>query len=402
MLPEAFVHNPFLAATFALGILVAFVAGAFLVNFVIGQVLNILVRRYDDPLRSMEIRLIGAMRLPIMLAVILYGVRLGLNAFSNSPALPLRFISNFAALGEKIWLVLIAAIVCYAVSRSVVALMRWYSSRASHDTRDALNTIIWPVLIRISSIVIFTLGGLIALDIMGIPITPLLAGLGIGGLAVALALSPTISSFIAGTYVVAEGHVSEGDYIEIDSERAGFVESVGWRSTVLRSRFNNLVVVPNNLITESILTNYTTPTPAVTGIVECGVSYASDLREVERVCLEVAGQVNEESEDANKEFEPIVRFFEFADSNINFRIIFQAVDRVAMFAMQHEIIMRLHSRLNDEGIEINYPVRKLTTTLPEEYLPIPEQKEADTDEPAEANAVAQKETTAPESITTNN
>ena len=196
----------------------------------------------------------------------------------------------------------------------------------------------------------------------------MLAGIGIGGLAIALALSPTISSFIAGTYVVAEGHISEGDFVEIDADRAGFVESVGWRSTVLRSRFNNMIVVPNSLITESIVTNYTTPTPAVTGMVTCGVSYDSDLREVERICLKVADEVLEESEDAIKDFEPRVRFFEFADSNINFRIIFQGVDRVATFAMQHEIIMRLHARFKEEGIEINYPVRKLTTALPDDDL----------------------------------
>ena len=272
----------------------------------------------------------------------------------------------------------------YTISRLIRAVMRWYSARAPHDTRTALNTVIWPILIRITSIIVFTLGALVVLDIMGIPITPLLAGIGIGGIAVALAISPTIASFIAGTYVVAEGQISEGDYVEIDSERAGFVTNIGWRSTVLRSRFNNVIIVPNSLITESIVTNYSTPTPAVTGMVECGVSYDSNLREVERVYLEIAGEVIEESEDANEEFEPVIRFFEFADSNINFRIIFQGVDRVAMFAIQHEIIMRLHERFKEDGIEINYPVRKLTTALLDEYMPSPAREADDLDGQAES------------------
>ena len=272
----------------------------------------------------------------------------------------------------------------YTISRLIRAVMRWYSARAPHDTRTALNTVIWPILIRITSIIVFTLGALVVLDIMGIPITPLLAGIGIGGIAVALAISPTIASFIAGTYVVAEGQISEGDYVEIDSERAGFVTNIGWRSTVLRSRFNNVIIVPNSLITASIVTNYTTPTPAVTAMVACGVSYDSNLREVERVCLEIAGEVFEESEAANTEFAPRIRFFEFADSNINFRIIFQDVDRVAMIAIQHEIIMCLHERFKEDGIEINYPVRKLTTALPEEYLPSPAREAADLDGQAES------------------
>lgn len=364
MLPEAFADNAALALLYALGVVAASCLIAFLANFILGQILNLLVRRHDSPLRSIEIRVIGALRVPAALVIMLFGIRLALISLSQASTQSLGFVANLDRLGNTAWVIAVAALACYAVSRLIRAFMRWYSARAPQETRTALNTAIWPILIRISSVFVFALGALVVLDILGIPITPLLAGLGIGGLAVALAVSPTIASFIAGTYVVAEGHISEGDYVEIDSERAGFVESIGWRSTVLRSRFNNMIVVPNSLITESILTNYTTPTPAVTGIVENGVSYDSDLKQVEQVSLEVAREVIDDSEHANKEFEPVFRFFQFGDSNINFRIIFQGIDRVAMFAIQHEIIMRLHARFKDEGIEINYPVRKLTAPLP--------------------------------------
>ncbi|MCY3544820.1 MAG: mechanosensitive ion channel family protein [Chloroflexi bacterium] len=373
---EAFTDNAGLALLYALGVVVVFTAVAFIINFIVGQSLNLLVRRHNSPLQSVEIRVMGALRIPILLTIVLYGVRVALNSLSQASSPTLDFISNLGQLGHYAWIVSVAAVVCYTVSRLIVAFMRWYSARAPHDTRTALNTVIWPILIRITSIVVFTLGALVALDLMGIPITPLLAGLGIGGLAVALALSPTISSFIAGTYVVAEGHISEGDYIEIDSERAGFVISVGWRSTVLRSRFNNVIVVPNSLITESIVTNYATPSPAVTGSVENGVSYESDLKHVEDVSLEVARKVIEEAEAAHTDFEPVFRYVEFADSNINFRIVFQGVDRAGMIAIKHEIIKELHARFQEEGIEINYPVRKLTAPLPETFAPADELNEA--------------------------
>lgn len=350
MLPEIFQNSVVAAFVYALSIAAAFVAAAFIVNFIVVRVLNLIARRQERLLPSVGLRVMGALRVPVMLVIILFGARLALVSLSQASSPSLGFMTNMEQLGYNAWLVAVTAIACYTISRLAIAFMRWYSAHAPYETRTTLNTVIWPILIRITSIVVFTLGALIALDIMGIPITPLLAGIGIGGLAIALALSPTISSFIAGTYVVAEGHISEGDYVEIDAERAGFVTSIGWRSTVLRSRFNNVIVVPNNLITESIVTNYTTPTPAVTGMVACGVSYDSDLKQVERVSLEVAQAVIEESEDANKEFEPIFRFFEFADSNINFRVIFQGADRTATFAITHEIILRLHVRFRDEGI----------------------------------------------------
>ena len=360
MLPETFADNTALALLYAAGTVAAFVASGYLINFVLGKVLNLRARQHESPLRSVELRVVGALRIPIVLVISLFGVRVALSSLTQASTTSLGFVSNLSRLGEYAWIISLTALACYTVSRIIRAIMRWYSARSPQETRTALNTVIWPILIRISSIIVFALGALVALDLMGIPITPLLAGLGIGGIAIALALSPTISSFIAGTYVVAEGHISEGDYVEIDAERAGFVVSVGWRSTVLRSRFNNMIVVPNSLITESIVTNYTTPTPAVTGIVENGVSYDSNLKHVEQVSLEVAREVIEESEVANKEFEPVFRFAEFADSNINFRIIFQAADRAASFAIRHEIILRLHARFKEEGIEINYPVRKIS------------------------------------------
>ena len=367
MLPEAFAENAGLALLYALGVVAASMAVAFLANLIVGLALNMLVKRHERPFRSITILEIGALRAPIVLVIVLYGIRLALTSLSQASTPSLGFISNLVQLGHNAWVVAVAAIICYAISRLIIALMRWYSASVPQDTRTALNTVILPILIRITSVFVFTLGTLVALDLMGIPITPLLAGIGIGGLAIALALSPTISSFIAGTYVVAEGHISEGDYVEIDSERSGFVTGIGWRSTVLRSRFNNMIVVPNSLITENILINYTTPTPSVTGTVECGVSYESDLKRVEQVSLQVAGEVIEESEDANKNFQPVIRFYEFADSNINFLIRFQGIDRVAMNAMKHEIIMRLHAHFREEGIEINYPVRKLMTASPEDY-----------------------------------
>ena len=385
MLPEAFADSTLMVLAFAIGTAAAFAVAALLVNFVLGLVLNLLVKLHESPLRSIEIRLIGAAP---------RAGRDGYHPVWHPPVIDLAFacVHVLAAFRLKPGATGTQRMdsrsrryrLRYTISRLIRAVMRWYSARAPHDTRTALNTVIWPILIRITSIIVFTLGALVVLDIMGIPITPLLAGIGIGGIAVALAISPTIASFIAGTYVVAEGQISEGDYVEIDSERAGFVTNIGWRSTVLRSRFNNVIIVPNSLITASIVTNYTTPTPAVTAMVACGVSYDSNLREVERVCLEIAGEVFEESEAANTEFAPRIRFFEFADSNINFRIIFQGVDRVAMFAIQHEIIMRLHERFKEDGIEINYPVRKLTTALLDEYMPSPAREAGDLDGQAES------------------
>ena len=219
-------------------------------------------------------------------------------------------------------------------------------------------------------IVIYAVGSLIALDSLDVSISPLLAGFGIGGLAVALAVQPTLSNFFAGTYLVTEGELKAGDYIELDGGPAGFVVDVGWRSTKMRSRYNNLVIIPNSKMADSIVTNYSSPTPAINVVVTSGVSYESDLAQVERVVLEATKEIIAASDDAVTETEPFFGFSEFGDSNIDFWVFLQANDRLGSFVLKSELVKRIHQRFTEEGIEINYPVRKLVYPTPNGPSPL--------------------------------
>ncbi len=134
------------------------------------------------------------------------------------------------------------------------------------------------------ALIIYAIGILILLDYLNVSITPILAGLGIGGLAIALALQPTLGNFFAGTQIVSDRVVRTGDYIELDnSSIRGYVTDVGWRSTRIRTPFDNLVTIPNSRLADSIITNYYAPNMELGVIVNCGVSYSSDLAHVEDV-----------------------------------------------------------------------------------------------------------------------
>ncbi len=372
-MPTDAASQPAIAAPiYALAILLAFGLFAVLAHF--GMRYAVRSRRISDDRRVValeaRIRIIEALRKPLIVAFALIGVLAALT-WLNQTTFPL--FANTRQIVQwlhQAWLIVIVGVLCYAATRLAHALLRWQLVDKYAEVTPALRSFVLPMLNRTIGALALIIGGLIALNILGIPITPLLATIGIGGLAVALALSPTLTSYIAGTFVVAEGQIKEGDYIELDAERAGFVEKVGWRSAIVRNRFNNLIIVPNSIITDSIVTNYSAPSLAVTGIVTCGVSYDSNLRRVEEIALEIARKAIEESEAADKEFEPIMRYFEFGDSNIGFNLVFRATDRDGMFALTHEIIMRLHERFGEERIEINYPVRKLDVPANLGYLPI--------------------------------
>ena len=343
----------------------AIAAGLILVAFVILAIflrvtLAILTKRADKQKNDrLLLVFIGSIKGPSVLLVISLGL---LFAYFIIARIDEGIFTSIAGTGEyafRVWQVSAIFMATFTFSHLSDRMIKWYLANVAGKTATTLDDTLLPIFRRVLPITVYAVGTLVAIDNLGVSISPILAGLGIGGLAVALAVQPTLSNFFAGTYVVTEGELKAGDFIELDGGPSGYVESVGWRSTKIRSRFNNLVIIPNSRMAESIVTNYFSPTPAMNVIVTCGVSYESDLEQVENIALEEAGALVKESTHSIKDMEPFFGFSNFGDSNIDFFIFLQAVDRNGTFILKSQLMKRIHSRFTAEGIEINYPVRKL-------------------------------------------
>jgi small-conductance mechanosensitive channel len=213
------------------------------------------------------------------------------------------------------------------------------------------------------------LGLLVVLNGVGLSITPMLTALGVGGLAVALALQEPLANFFAGLFITLAGQIRVGDYVKLDSGQEGYVADFSWRSTRLRMLSNNLVVVPNAKLAQSIVVNHHLPSQDLAVLVEVGVDYASNLRHVEHVVIDVGRDVMSEVPGGVPEFAPFIRYHTFADSSINFTVILRAKEFVDQYLIKHEFMKRLHTRFNDEGIVIPFPIRTLARR--------PEQPEAE-------------------------
>jgi len=343
----------------------AIAAGLILVAFVILAIflrvtLAILTKRADKQKNDrLLLVFIDSIKGPSVLLVISLGL---LFAYFIIARIDEGIFTSIAGTGEyafRVWQVSAIFMATFTFSHLSDRMIKWYLANVAGKTATTLDDTLLPIFRRVLPITVYAVGTLIAIDNLGVSISPILAGLGIGGLAVALAVQPTLSNFFAGTYVVTEGELKAGDFIELDGGPSGYVESVGWRSTKIRSRFNNLVIIPNSRMAESIVTNYFSPTPAMNVIVTCGVSYESDLEQVENIALEEAEALVKESRHSIKDMDPFFGFSNFGDSNIDFFIFLQAVDRNGTFILKSQLMKRIHSRFTAEGIEINYPVRKL-------------------------------------------
>ena len=217
---------------------------------------------------------------------------------------------------------------------------------------------------HIAKIVITVLGVLTILHGMGVSITPLLTALGVGGLAVALALQDTLSNLFAGFYLTMARHIRVGDYIELESGQEGYVEDIGWRATEIRMLPNNMVLVPNNKLGQSTIINYYLPDRELIVTVNLGVDYVSDLAHVERVTTDVAREVMRTVPGGVPSFEPLVRYHSFGEYGINFTVVLRAREVADQFLIKHELVKRLHVRYRQEGITIPSPVRAVLAKLP--------------------------------------
>jgi small-conductance mechanosensitive channel len=203
------------------------------------------------------------------------------------------------------------------------------------------------------------IGILIILNELGLSITPMLTALGVGGLAVALALQEPLANFFAGLFITLAGQIRVGDYVKLDSGQEGYVVDFSWRSTRLRMLANNLILVPNAKLAQAIVINHHLPSQDLAVLVEVGVDYASDLEHVERVVIAVGRDVMTSVAGGVGKFEPFIRYHTFGESSIDFTVILRGREFVDQYLVKHEFIKRLHARFDREGIVIPFPIRTL-------------------------------------------
>jgi small-conductance mechanosensitive channel len=188
-------------------------------------------------------------------------------------------------------------------------------------------------------------------DALGVSLAPALTALGVGSLAVALALQDTLSNFFSGLYIVVDKPVRPGDFIRVDPTYEGYVESIGWRSTHLRTLANNLVIIPNATLSKAILTNYTLPTPHVAASVRVDVALDADIDRVEDALADEAKRMKDIPGIAEAPAPSVALAPGFVDGVIGFTVYFHVRSFSEQVAVQHAVRKRIASRFRKDGIE---------------------------------------------------
>ena len=276
---------------------------------------------------------------------------LGLITAVHFSALRLDLATNVRGfIGTGVEVAYILVLTAFS-ARIVGRVIRAYLSRADAKLPSS------SIFVNLGRGLVWILGGLVLLAALGISIAPMIAALGVGGLALGLALQPTLENAFSGIQVLLSKQIQPGDFVQLETGQEGWVQDVTWRNTTIKKLSNDLVIVPNAILGKSLVTNYSSQDAEHVVWVNVGVAYDSDLELVERVTCETAAATLREVDSGVGDYEPLFRFEEFGDSSINMRVSLRAETYADRWPLRHEMIKRLHARFAEEGIEIPFPQR---------------------------------------------
>ena len=320
-----------------------------LVSVVIGlairQTMKYLLKRWVERTETkIDDIIINAIKNPIIIWFLLAGIY-GALTFVSIPSDILEYV-------EKGVLALIIFSITLTLANITSGLIKYYG------TKLGVTLQVTGLGQFLAKAAIISIGIVILLAELGIEITPLIASLGIGALAVALALQDTLSNIFAGFYILADRPIRIGDYIMVEGAGEGYVIDVGWRSTKIRTLQNNVVIIPNKKLAESVITNYYLPDKPVSVLINIGVSYKEDPERVEKILLEEALKASKEIPGMLEDPAPFVRFLPGpGEYSLNFTIICRAREFTDQYLIRHEMYKRIFKRFREEGIEIPFPIR---------------------------------------------
>jgi len=332
-----YLPNAFLRA--AVILLVVF-AVIWLIMFIIRRVFVQLTKKTETDLDD---RIIENSSKPITMIALFVGLRV---AFLELP-IPAGLMDVFVNIINSLLIVTVSWLAFVVLDILLVAGWMKVTKKTKSTVDDSLFNLVHGLMKAIW--VVFTF--LYVLNLWGVEIGPFLAGLGIGGLAIAFALQESLANIFGGVSIILDKTIKVGDLVYLDDGTQGKILHIGLRGTRIRTFDDDAVVVPNGKLANSVIKNVALLGVKTRVVIPFGVAYGSDIDKVKKLII---GEMKK-LKYLKKGEVPVVRFLEMADSSLNFKAyaFIDSFDNKA--ASVDEANTRIYNALNKAGIEIPYP-----------------------------------------------
>lgn len=334
------------------------IVGSVLLAKVIFWLINKFVKRLTRKTKTkFDDIVIDMIEEPLVFAIIIGGLWAGFQtlSFVNYPHIPVWF--------TKVFHVLIAINIAWLISRLVDALIQEYLAPLVRKTEGDLDDQLLPIVRKSLKVVVWIIAIIVGLNNAGYDVAALLAGLGIGGLAFALAAQDSVSNFFGGFMIFVDKPFTIHDRIKI-SGIDGKVEEVGIRSTRIRTLEGRQVVIPNSAFTKNIIENVSSE-PNRKVVLSLGLTYDTTPEKIE-----LALNILKEIAEANEGIEETIPmgFTGFGDFSLNLLFIYYIKSGESILDVQTKMNLEILKRFNENKLEFAFPtqtIHNIETKAPE-------------------------------------
>jgi small-conductance mechanosensitive channel len=241
-------------------------------------------------------------------------------------------------------------------TRLLSGFVAWYSQEIAPKTETELDEQLVPFLRRIGMIGVVAIALIILLSHFEIDVSGMVATLGIGSLAIALAAQASLADTISGFVIMVDRPYRIEDRIEIlDLDTWGDVTDIGLRSTRIRTRDNRMVIVPNSVMAKSLIVNYSYPDTQYRIQIELGIEYGADIEVARQTMIDAIQGVEGVLQDKKVE----ALFLEFGDSALVFRLRWWLESYIDTRRMFDRVNSAVYNALAEAGIEIPMTQREI-------------------------------------------
>ena len=312
-------------------------------RFVVFVSEKILLKYAEKTKTDVDDRILKSTNRPISFLLLLFGIRLAM--------LPLAVPGQINKIVVKTIYSLIAVIFMSTFIKVVDILANAWVRHLAKKQKTRMDYSLLGIIHKISRIILMLTAFLLVLDLWGVKIGPLLASLGILGIAVAFGLQSTLGNIFGGASLIIDKSIKSGDIIKLDEDTTGTVLDVGLRATRIRTWDNEVIIMPNGQLANSKIKNYVLPDEKARIVVPFSVAYGSDIDKVKKIVMKEINKLD----NLDEEHEPSVMFLEMAESSLNFKAFVWLKSYAERFSTKEKLNCRIYNALNKAKVNIPFP-----------------------------------------------
>jgi small-conductance mechanosensitive channel len=331
-----------------LGLTIAILVGTVIAAWLLSHILETLIKQLTKHSRTgLDDALFKALKRPVIYLVMLIGLWFALQQFGLIIKLDDKILADA-------FFVLYVMLGYFAAYRLVVGLIDWYEAEIAQHTDTTLDDQILPFFRRLSLVILTLIAVVILLAHFNVDISALVATLGVGSLAIALAAKEVLADMISGFIIVIDRPFAIGDRIELEELGTwGDVQDISLRSTRVLTRDNRLVAIPNSLIGKNLVVNHSIPNTQYRVQTHVSVAYDTDIDHARQVMIEAVAAQEWVMKDKKVE----ALFLEFQDSGLLFRVRCWIEHYVETRRVIDKLNTTIFKALEEAGIEMPFPQR---------------------------------------------